>query len=92
MTLIGLEHINGTPVFVSDGMVPGLERVHAGMLDMEKRRWIFPAYLPFGLTAVDDMRKVVKGVQFSPEAEQHIKYLEEATGTSARLQVRDQAV
>ena len=87
MTLIGLEHINGTPVFVSDGMVPGLERVHAGMLDMEKRRWIFPAYLPFGLTAVDDMRKVVKGVQFSPEAEQHIKYLEEAPGRIERREL-----
>jgi SNF2 family DNA or RNA helicase len=76
MPLISLETVNGTPVFVSSGMVPGFERVHAGMLDMEKKRWVFPAYPPFGLRVVDDLKKVQKGTSFTPEAEKQIAVLE----------------
>lgn len=43
---------------------------------MEKKRWRFPAYPPFGLLAVNDLKKVIKGIRFSPEAEQRIKWLE----------------
>jgi len=76
MPLISLETINGTPVFVSSGMVPGFERVHAGMLDVEKKRWMFPAYPPFGLLAANDLRKVQKDTSFTPEAEQQIAVLQ----------------
>lgn len=76
MSLISLESINGTPIFVSSGMAPGLERVHAGTLDVEKKRWKFPAYPPFGLLVVADLQKVRKDTQFTPEAEQQIALLQ----------------
>lgn len=75
MPLISLETINGTPVFVSSGMVPGYERVHAGALDVEKKRWMFPAYPPFGLRVVDDLKKVHKDTSFTSEAENQISVL-----------------
>ena len=77
MPLISLETVNGTPVFASSGMAPGLERVHAGMLDVEKKRWIFPAYPPFGLLVVNDLKKVLKDTIFSTEAEQQIVRLQD---------------
>jgi len=77
MPLISLETVNGTPVFVSSGMIPGLERVHAGMLDVEKKRWLFPAYPPFGLLVVNDLKKVLKDTNFSSEAEQQITALQD---------------
>ena len=76
MPLISLETINGTPAFVSTGMPPGLERIHAGILDAGKRRYIYPAYPPFGQVVVDDFRKVLKSVSFSAEAEAQIAWLE----------------
>ena len=77
MPLISLETMNGTPVFVSSGMIPGLERVHAGILDAEKKRWMFPAYPPFGLLVVQDLKKVLKDTSFSSEAEQQISLLQD---------------
>jgi SNF2 family DNA or RNA helicase len=77
MPLISLENVNGTPLFVSSGLPPGLERVHAGVLDTEKKRWMFPAYPPFGLRVVDDLKKVLKDTSFSSEAEQQITLLHE---------------
>jgi SNF2 family DNA or RNA helicase len=85
MPLISLETINGTPVFVSSGMVPGFERVHAGMLDVEKKRWMFPAYPPFGLLVVNDLKKVQKDTSFTPEAEKQIAALQ---SVPQRLQER----
>ena len=85
MPLISLETINGTPVFVSSGMIPGLERIHAGVLDGEKKRWLFPAYPPFGLLAVNDLKKVLKDAAFSSEAEQQIAALE---GVPQRIKER----
>jgi SNF2 family DNA or RNA helicase len=76
MPEISLEQINGTAVFTSAGMLPGLERVHAGMLDVDKKRWWFPAYPPFGLLAINDLKKIIKGVSFSKEAIQQIDFLE----------------
>lgn len=77
MQLISLEMINGTPIFVSSGMPPGLERVHAGVLDADKKRWMFPAYAPFGLRVVEDLSKVLKDISFSAEADQQIQRLKE---------------
>lgn len=76
MPLISLETINGTPVFTAPGMNPNYERIHGGMFDREQKRWLFPAYPPFGLLAVNDLKKVQKDTSFTPEAERQILVLQ----------------
>lgn len=77
MPLISLETINGTPVFTTPGVNPGLERVHGGTFDREQQRWLFPAYPPFGMLVVKDLNTVNKGTLFTPEALKQIAVLQD---------------
>ena len=76
MPLISLGTINGTPVFTAPGVNPGFERVHGGTFDRDTQSWFFPAYPPFGLLVVNDLKTVRKDTLFTPEALQRITELQ----------------
>lgn len=75
MSSVQLEHVNGTPVFVSYDENPNFIRVHGHNYDKENRRWLFPAYPPFGLLAANDLKKAFPTLSYTPEAVNHIEHL-----------------
>jgi SNF2 family DNA or RNA helicase len=76
MSQLDLEVINGSPVFLSPNDHPIFARVYGGTLVPERRRWLFPAYPPFGLIVAADLKHVVPHLVYSPQAQEHLRYLE----------------
>lgn len=58
--------IKHTPVFKLDARGPGLWSTAWGATQV-KDGWIFPAYAPFGLLALRDLEKYVRGLDLSAE-------------------------
>lgn len=77
MSLLTLAAVNGTPVFVIQSPDSNYSRVHAGSYDSKLQEWTFPAYPPFGLRVVEDLKKVQPRLRYTPEAEAHIVELAE---------------
>ena len=76
MPTLTLVHLNNTPVFMIPGVNPVYDRVHASIFDKKNARWLFPAYAPFGLLVISDLRKVDPSLQYSPDVEKHVTHLE----------------
>jgi len=76
MTQLNLVQLNNTPVFTINSTDPTYARVHAGIFDKKGGRWLFPAYAPFGLLVIADLRKVAPALKYTPEVETHVAYLE----------------
>jgi len=66
---IGLNSINGTPVFTVEDPTSTGGRVFGGTLDRSKTHWRFPAFPPFVERVLHDLGKVYKPLEFSPEAQ-----------------------
>lgn len=76
MVTLHLIQLNNTPVFTIAGTNPIYARVHAAIFDKKGSRWLLPAYPPFGMLVIADLRKVDPSLVYSPEVEAHIAYLE----------------
>ena len=85
MALLELEEINGTPVFISPTELDIFSRVYGAIFDRDRLRWLFPAYPPFGLTVISDLRKLAPNLQLSASAKQQLEILED---TPRRIQDR----
>ena len=77
MPLISLDTVNGTPVFTVPGLDPTYNRVHGCSFDTDKVRWIFPAYPPFGLSVVNDLKVIYPATTFTPGASAQIEALKD---------------
>lgn len=76
----GFYLLHGTPVLA----VPALERNNAelkrvlGAMFLRKERvWLFPGFFPYISDVVRDLKIVIPGITFSPEAEMHIAFGQE---------------
>lgn len=68
MPTIKLERVNGTPVFIVDAFEERFRRIHANMPDPANKRFVFPAYPPFGLSVVSDIEKVAPDLHWLGDA------------------------
>ena len=75
MNSLDLEEINGTPIFVSPNEHNVFSRIYGAIFDRDRLRWFFPAYPPFGLTVVSDLRKIAPNLVYSEAAKKHITNL-----------------
>jgi SNF2 family DNA or RNA helicase len=75
MNQVDLESLNGTPVFVSPSDHTKYSRIHGAAFDKNRRRWLFPAYPPFGQLVVKDLRTIDKTIEWSASAKAHVDYL-----------------
>ena len=72
---LGTAPINGAPVFVIVGTHPRLCDVFGAFHDMEKHRWLFPAFHPAAADVLDDLRVLKIPLTPSPEAAKYIERL-----------------
>ena len=75
MSLISLAEVKGTPVFVIESSDPNYSRIYGASFDKDLKRWVFPAYPPFGNLVINDFKKIRPGTPFTPEAQAHITSL-----------------
>lgn len=80
MNPLDLELLNGTPVFRLDATDGIFGRVHGATFDKAKKRWLFPAYAPFGALVLQDLKRVAPNLALSPAAEGFTRYLEAIPG------------
>lgn len=73
---LDLEELNGTPVFSISSVEGSYGRVHGATFDKARKRWLFPAYPPFGQLVVKDLRRVAPSLPLSAAAQDRLKYLE----------------
>jgi SNF2 family DNA or RNA helicase len=71
-----LDQLQGTKIFVVRGGPPGLARAYGAMFDRQRGRWFFPAYPPFGLLVVADLKRFVPQLAHGKGVSEWIGYLE----------------
>ena len=71
-----LSTYNGSQVFVSKDLTDPYSRVYGAFLDKVERRYVYPAYPPFGSIVLRDLRTIVPGLEVSAEVEEHARYLD----------------
>jgi len=79
MPKLQFKYLKGTPVFYIEETGENLGRPEGATLHMLKGipTYYYPAYQPFGLEVVKDLRRYVLGIQFSSEALDHELYLQD---------------
>lgn len=74
MLLDLVDHL-GSPAFTTSEASDSLSRVYGALVDKEQKRYLFPAYPPFGDIVLADLQKVAPTVTYSPLVERYREYL-----------------
>lgn len=78
MAKISCTRISGVPVFITDSVAPGYERVYGARLNKKEGRYEFPAYPPVGLTVLGDLQKTAPDAQLDELADAQVAKLHAA--------------
>ena len=72
MPILDYGKVNGTPVFFLKLPLSSIKTVYGATYHGTTQRWMFPAFHPVHQFVMDDLRKVVKDITLSTEAQQHL--------------------
>lgn len=72
---VELTDLSGTVAFAVRSVDPAYARVYGGVFDQENKRWLFPAYPPFGGLVCADLIKVKPAITYDDKAKEQASYL-----------------
>lgn len=69
--------VYGTPVFTLQCQSVAVKKVYGATFSGATSSWRFPAFYPVHTIVLDDLKKQVPGILFSPEVQRHVEQLAE---------------